>query len=102
MAFGDNEDEEIPVRSPVRVETAPLATPQDEDDYSTLKALLQLVEEAEATCGDMNSIDQKHPKLSAEQQVVAYQFALNELVLPFKATVISTIKDIEEKRKGTY
>ena len=98
----DNEDEEIPVRSPVSVETAPIATAQDDEDYSTLKSVLQDIEEAEATCGDMNTLDLAHPKLSTDQQVEAYQFALNELILPLKAKIISTIGDVELKRKGIF
>lgn len=94
-------DEDIPVRSPVRVATAPIASNQDDEDFSTITEILRLVEEAEGACGDMNTIDQKHPKLSAEQQLVAYQFALNELVLPLKALIVSTINDVREKRKGS-
>lgn len=96
-------DEEIPVRSPVRVETAPVATPQDDEDYSTIKELLRIVEDAESSAGDMNTLDlSADSKLSADQQALAYKFALNELILPFKALCISTINDVEAKRKGTY
>lgn len=93
------EDNDVPVRSPIDLGTAKTASTQDEDDFSTLKQVLQLVEEAEADCGDMNKIDLAHPKLSADQQVLAYQFALNELVLPLKTLITSTINDVELKRR---
>lgn len=101
MAFGDGEDEDIPVRSPVQVETAPIATTQDDEDFSTIKELLRIVEEAEGAAGDMNSLD-KESKVPLESQMIGYQFALNELILPFKALCISTINDVKEKRRGTF
>lgn len=101
MAFGDSEDEDIPVRSPVSVEIAPIATQQDDADYSTIKELLRIIEDAEASAGDMNSLD-RESKIPLEAQMVGYQFALNELILPFKALCISTIDDVKLKRKGTY
>ena len=98
MAY-QGEDNDVPVRSPISIDTAETASTQDEDDYSTLKEVLRLVDEAEADCGDMNKIDPAHPKLSADQQLLAYQFALNELILPLKSLVEGAINDVELKRR---
>ena len=97
-------DEDIPVRSPVdtKVETAPTALPQDDEDYSTLRNVLQILEEAEGGCGDVNSVDLKHPTLTAEQQIAAMQYALNEFILPAKASIISAINDVETQRKEQF
>lgn len=98
MAF-QGEDNEVPVRSPIDLGTAETASTQDEDDYSTILEIGRLIEEAEARCGDMNQLDPKHPKLNADQQLEAYQFALNELILPLKSLIVSTINDVELKRR---
>lgn len=97
-------DEDIPVRSPVdtRVEVAPTALPKDEEDYSTINELLKIVEEAEGGCGDVNAVDLKHPTLSAEQQIAAMQYALNEFILPAKALLVSTINDVENARRERF
>jgi len=104
MAFGDHEDEDIPVRSPVdtKVEVAPTALPRDEEDYSTIVELLKIIEEAEGGCGDVLAVDLKHPKLSAEQQIAAMQYALTEFILPAKALMISRINDVEEQRRERF
>lgn len=98
MAY-QGEDNDVPVRSPLDLGTATPASDQDEQDFSTIRRLLEIIEEAEAKCGDMKQLDPAHPKLSADQQLLAYQFALDELILPAKALLVSTISDVELKRR---
>lgn len=97
-------DEDIPVRSPVdtKVETAPTALPKDEEDYSTIRELLKIVEEAEGGCGDVLAVNLEHPNLSAEQQIAAMQYCLKEFILPAKALLLSTINDVENARKERF
>ena len=97
MAYqGENND--VPVRSPISVGVAAPVSDRDEEDFSTIVRLLEIINEAEAECGDMNIIDPSHPKLNSDQQVVAYQFALNKIILPLKSLLTSTINDVQLKQ----
>lgn len=96
------EDNDVPVRSPIDLGTAKVVSDRDEDDYSTIVRLLEIVEEAEQLCNHIGLIDPTHPKLSADQQAVAYQFAYNELIAPTKALLVSAINDVETKRREQY
>lgn len=101
MAY-QGEDNEVPVRSPIDLGTAKVASDRDEDDYSTIVRLLELVQEAEEKCSSINLIDTEHPKLSADQQAVAYQFCLNELIAPTKALLVGAIEDVQTNRKEKF
>src|SRR5688572_19441261 len=101
MAY-QGEDNDPPVRSPIDLGTAKTVSDRDEDDYSTIVRLLQLVKEAEEKCSSINLIDTEHPKLSADQQAVAYQFCLNELIAPTRALLEGAINDVETNRREKF
>lgn len=62
-----------------------LDVPEDNLTAGSLQLLLDIFNVGASKCSDMNSIDLKHSKLTAEQQVFAYQFALNEIVIPIQS-----------------
>lgn len=97
---GENEDENFDYRSGVDVPIADNVSPQDEEDFSTLKHLVRIVQDTKAKCASMNLIDTEHPKLSSDQQVIAYQFCLNELVLPFEQSLMDAIGSVKRKQRG--
>ena len=92
------EDNNVPYRSPVEVGEADIASTQDEEDFSTLIKVLQDINEAKDKCSSMSALNLDDPKLTTDQQVFAYQFALNELILPLEETVKSTIGDVKLKQ----
>jgi hypothetical protein len=93
-------DEEVPIFSlQASVGEAPKVTPQDEADYSTIARIKEIVVGSIADCSDIRIIDLNHPKLSAEQQVLAYQFVLENTLLPLQATIETTIDNINSQYK---
>lgn len=95
----EHEDNDVPYRSPVAIGVAPIATDEDEADISTIGNLLRIISESEARCSDMSTLDPKHPHLSMEQQMAAYKFALDEVILPLKTLCESTIGDVRLKQE---
>lgn len=96
MGAREHEDNDLPLRSAV-IEKAEAASDQDEEDFSTLVQVLKDLDAAEAKCGDMNALD-RESKVSLETQVAGYQFALNEIILPLKETIRSTIGSVKLKQ----
>lgn len=95
-----HEDNDVPYRAPIQIGNGDPVSDKDEADQSTLESILKIIVDARAKCGDMHTIDLEHPSLNADQQVLAYQFALNEIIDPIEATVTSTINDIKLKQRG--
>ena len=94
-----HEDNDLPYRSPVGIGVAAIATDEDEADISTIGNILRIFEEAKATCSDMNALNLDDPKLTTDQQVFAYQFALNTLILPLEALCVGAIGDVRLKQE---
>lgn len=93
------DDESIPMRSGVHTPIAEEVSAYDEEDFSTLKQLVSIVQDAEAKCSSVNLIDPES-KIPVEQQVLAFQFALNELVIPFKQSLKDAIGAVKRKQRG--
>lgn len=91
--------EDLPYTSQAGLYEDKNASSKDEADLPALQRALKIVEEAEAEARDMLSIDLKHPKLTGDQQIFAYQFALEKLILPFKSTVAAAIDTVKNQNK---
>lgn len=96
----EDSEENIDYRSNVATPEAPDVSTQDEEDFSTLVHLVRLVQDAKGKCSSINLIDTAHPKLTAEQQAEAYQFCLNELILPFELSLMDAIGSVKRKQRG--
>ena len=98
MANFDREDLEYTSQAGL-YEPEDIAPVEDERDISTLRQLKRDADELRRVAGDMNSIDLQHPKLSAEQQVFAYQFAL-QFLEPHLAKIDSAVKRVKQQGRG--
>lgn len=95
----DDPGEGIDYRSNTETPEADRVSTADEEDFSTLKQLVSIVNDAKAKCASINLIDTES-KMSAEQQALAFQFCLNELVLPFELSVKDAIGEVKMKQRG--
>lgn len=96
-----NNDEEVPVRSPIDIGTEEEVSPQDQDDFSTL---LFIQKEFNREMRKLSSIDilefeEGSNGLSIKEQVAAYKKA-KEILEPLLATVNSRIQDIKGTQGG--
>lgn len=71
----------------------------DEADLSALKRIKNLVDEAVVTATNVRSIDLKNETLTGEQQIFAYQFAL-EFLDPIKVAIDSAIDKVNKQNTG--
>jgi hypothetical protein len=100
MRSQDSQGEEIPYRSNVDATPADRVLPEDEEDFTTLKQVFVIIADAKKKASNISTIDLKHPVLTAEQQIAAYQFALNEVILPAEQLLMDTISEIKLKQRG--
>jgi hypothetical protein len=102
MAFGDGEDEEIPVRSPITVAVAPVASNQDENDWSTLVNIYNDIKQQMVKCDSVAGLDlKKADGLTIEQQIAVNQKVI-EVLEPIAAEIESAVQDIQLKTKERY
>lgn len=102
MAFGDNDDEEIPVRSPITVPVAPVASNQDENDWSTLADIYRDINEQMTKLDSVTGLDlKKTDGLTIEQQIAVNQKVI-EIIEPIAARIASAVQDVELKTKERY
>ena len=97
MADFDRED--LPYTSQAGLYEATDAPVDDQRDISALRAIKKLANELKATAGSSASLDLKHEKLTVEQQLFAYQFAL-EFLEPLTTTIDNAIDKVNKQGGG--
>lgn len=98
MADFDREDLAYTSQAGLYEETdAPV---DDQRDISTLRDLKKQADNLRAIAGSNESLDLKHETLSVEQQLFAYQFAL-EFLQPLTTTIDNAIDKVNKQGRGT-
>lgn len=93
-------DEEIPVRSPVRMSTPDNSTDNDDEDFSTIVNVKKILDKSiEGLYKDFNAFSLvKDSKLSTDEQIAARQIAYDILV-PVQSMIDSATQSVIERRK---
>ena len=97
MADFDREDLAYTSQAGLYEETeAPVS---DQENLSALRAIKKQADQLTAIAGSNESLDLKHPKLTVEQQLFAYQFAL-EFLSPLTTTITNAIDKVNKQGRG--
>lgn len=100
MAF-ESDDEQIPVRSPVRVETAKPASNQDENDWSTLLNIHKDIQEQMGLLGSVDDLDLEEKDGSLKEQI-AVNKKVRKILEPIAVEIESAVQGVELKTKERY
>lgn len=97
MADFDREDLAYTSQAGLYEETdAPV---DDQRDISALRTIKKLAVQLKATASSNESLDLKHKTLTVEQQLFAYQFAL-EFLEPLTTTIDNAIDKVNKQGGG--
>jgi len=93
-------DEDLPVRSPVDTTApiAPVASNQDENDWSTLLAVAKDINEQMGLLGSVDDLDLKEEELSLKEQIAVNQ-KVRKILEPIQTQINSTLQDVQLKQQ---
>jgi hypothetical protein len=98
MADFDREDLAYTSQAGLYEETdAPV---DDQRDISALRSIKKQANQLKAIAKSTESLDLKHPKLTVEQQLFAYQFAL-EFLDTLTTTIDNAVDKVNKQGRGT-
>lgn len=100
MRAQEDQGEQIPYLADFDTTPAERVSPEDEEDFPVIKKAFIVIKEAEKKSNSMNTLVVGHPTLTMEQQVAAYQFALDEVITPIKELLMDTIGEVKLKQRG--
>lgn len=98
--IGSDNDEDVPLRSPVSQATAVApAAEQDAEDFSTLLDIQKDINEQMARLSSVDVFSLTDSELSIKEQIAAYKKA-KEILEPIQQVINDTVENVKNKLKG--
>jgi hypothetical protein len=92
--------EEIPQLTNFDTGVAERVSQEDEEDLPQLTKCFKVIADAEKSANSMDTLRAGHKDLTTDQLLVAYQFAMDEVIAPLKEQLMDTIGEVKLKQRG--
>lgn len=100
MRTQEHQGEDIPYLADFDTTPAERVSPEDEEDFPVIKKAFIVIKQAEKKANSMDTLREGHEELTTDQLMVAYQFALDEVITPIRESLMDTIGEVKLKQRG--